>query len=292
MPPETAAWSARTCATTVRGGTTPIARQDGPAPSPAATIPRSDDAFRQAGIVAQPRAGHTLLMPSTSVLPVLPVLPVRPVRPVRPVLPVLPVWPAGLFLVPLLVPLLGTLLACDDPRLQRRADALDIAGLWQLRAENTEGPAEQDFILRFDDEGSDDDHADVVARAESRVPFGAEAPALEQLDVDDRRAIVDAMVLGDGPNAVLEEADGGENVSLDGGESATVLVVSEPYFAVNRSVDDDATFRWGLALEGTATSLAGTFFVVATTTRSVAGDTNGEALETTRLALPVVLERP
>jgi hypothetical protein len=174
----------------------------------------------------------------------------------------------------------------EDPRPNRRATAIDVAGTWREQAPEGAGAS-----LHIDNE---DGVNDVVATLTGRTVADAEAAALARVPSPGHRAaLVATLVLGAGRDAVREETDGGENVSFDGGATTTVQVQGAPV-PVTPSTPEarDAVLSWALRLDGDDDALAGTLAVLVSEIAPRPGDVDGAARVTTRdeIALRFVRE--
>lgn len=174
--------------------------------------------------------------------------------------------------------------ACaPDPRLERQAGALDVSGQWVEATVEGRPPAR----VTIENEGSKND---VRATIADRAIGADEAGLIERLvDDGDRAGVAVAVVLGAGADALLDEVEGGENVSFDDGATTTVLVVGPAFAATAGPGADDATVRWSLRLEGTGDGLAGELIMTASERRPVVDDSDGTALRSTRVTVPIRL---
>lgn len=186
----------------------------------------------------------------------------------------------ALLLISLLIALLGVVgsVSCVDPREASVADALAVAGPWTLSDD-----AQAVFCALAVESGP----ADVVLQCEKRSPFAGETALLEALPPEAREALENALELGAGQDPVLFEAEGGDNLSFDGGETASLTLLG-----VTHVVDDGArTLRWGLAVRGDADRLEGTLFVTEASTTADPGTPDGERRQANRIGVSVVLTR-
>jgi hypothetical protein len=155
-----------------------------------------------------------------------------------------------------LLVVVSTLVGCVDERAAWRADALDVSGQWQLTSPTI---ADADVDIRIETDVND--ISAVLRRGGDPTAVSAdEADVIGRLQgANDRLLARSALELGTGIDAVRTELVGGENVSFDGGVTATVDIVSGAYAA---STDgDDSLVRWGLSLTGDTDALAGVLFV-------------------------------
>jgi hypothetical protein len=176
--------------------------------------------------------------------------------------------------------------ACgEDPRVARRATAIDVAGAWQ--EQRGDGLAGAAVVI-----GNEADKNDVVVSLTGRVVDAAEAGALALvIDPATRDALADTLVLGEGRDAVREETDGGENVSFDLGETTTVQVVGVPVQVTASSPSArDASLGWALRLRGSGQQLDGLLDVFVREEQPRPGDVDGFTLVTTQIAsIPLTL---
>jgi hypothetical protein len=173
---------------------------------------------------------------------------------------------------------------CGDEQATWRADALDVSGQWQLTSP-TIANAEVTLSL----ESGVNDVRLVLRRGDDPTAISAdEADVISRLrDANVRLLVRSALELGAGVDPVRTELVGGENISLDGGTTASVDVVSGAYAA--SSDGDDSLVRWGLSLTGDADELTGELFVTERH-RTTTGTTDTD-LTTRRRSVEVALAR-
>ncbi len=182
-------------------------------------------------------------------------------------------------------------IACgDDGRAERRADAINVAGSW-LEVRDDGGPAAG---LRLSLETDKNDLRAILSRDDDDDALAADEAALvaRLREPNERLAVRSTLELGAGVDAVVDEVDGGENVSFDGGVTTTVRLITPP-FAAN---DDDGqvqvtSLRWGLALDGDANELAGVVVVTSLEQRARADDRDGVFSAARRFEWPIRLRR-
>lgn len=174
----------------------------------------------------------------------------------------------------------------DDPRVARRASAIDLAGAW-VEVRDDEAAAARVTIA------NEVDFNDVVVTIDGRVINADEAGLIDRV-VDDtvQLALRSTLGLGAGRDAVLEETDGGENVSFDLGETSTLQVVSDPIAVTPTSpTTTAATVTWSLRLVGTAEALTGSVSAHVAEREVRPGDVDGATLVTTTMSVPMRLVR-
>lgn len=179
--------------------------------------------------------------------------------------------------------------SCADPTQAWRADALDVSGQWALSS-----PAIDDATVDIALESSINDVRLVLRRGggdEAVSPDEAEVIARLR-DANDRLQARTALELGAGVDAVRAELTGGENVSLDGGDTAAIDVLSAGFAASNGGNGDtgDTLVRWGMSLEGDGTRLEGLLFLTERERTGSPGTTDTD-LRTTRHEVAVTLVR-
>lgn len=193
---------------------------------------------------------------------------------------------AGLAAVAVAAACAAAVCACaPDPRSGRQADAIDVSGPWvEVRADDR-GPARVAIV----NEGSPND---VEVTITGRFAGADEAALIEALVDDGERAAAGAeLILGTGADVLLDEVDGGENVSLDGGASTTLQVVGPAFSATASPEGDDATVRWSLQVTGDGATLAGDLLITFSERRRVVDDSDGGAQRSTRVTVPIGLVR-
>lgn len=175
----------------------------------------------------------------------------------------------------------------EDPRVARRATALDVAGRWQVVSGDDVVGATVTIV-------NEADKNDVAVTVTGRAVAAAEAEALARvIDAQQQEALVDTVVLGAGRDGIREETDGGDNVSFDLGTTTTVQVTSAPVPVTPvASTTRAATLTWTLRLDGTPPQLDGALDLNLVEEQPRVGDIDGFVLVTTRVARAVLqLER-
>lgn len=174
---------------------------------------------------------------------------------------------------------------CVDEREAFRADALDVSGQWFLTS-----PTIAAAVVDVSVETDLNDIRAVLRRSEDVDAVSVdEADVVARLrNVNDRLLVRTALELGTGTDAVRTELVGGENVSFDGGSTASVDVVSGAYAASTEG--DDSLVRWGVSLTGNDDELSGELFVTERRRTHTIGTTDTD-LTTQRSAVEITLTR-
>jgi hypothetical protein len=186
----------------------------------------------------------------------------------------------------LMVSVALVLIGCVDERTAWRADALDVSGDWQLTS-----PIIANAEVDIRTESDVNDIRMVLRRGDDAAAFSAdEADVLQRLQgANDRLLVRTALELGTGIDAARTEIVGGENISLDGGISASVEVVSGAYAAATADTST-SLIRWGMSLAGDDNELRGVLFVTERV-RSGSLGTSDTDLQTHRHDIDVVLRK-
>ena len=169
---------------------------------------------------------------------------------------------------------------CVDPRPARRADALDVAGVY--------AGVVDDSALLIDNEADKNDVRLTLTRAAAST---AEAPLLARLDGgDDDVALV--LELGRGPDDLRTDVDGGENVSFDGGLTSTVSVSGPDVPALPGPGARDAALRWSMQLVADVDGgLVGALRLSGIERRPRAGEGDGATTESEHVDVDVAFVR-